>query len=76
LQLYVIDFSRYMPPQPPDKTKPRGAFLYELLRPELVSMSPVPLSPDSFSNMQPLGQAEARKVEFVCFYRIMSLGAT
>ncbi len=26
-KFYVLDFSRYMPPQPPDKSRPRGAFL-------------------------------------------------
>jgi hypothetical protein len=38
-----------MPPQPPSGKW--GGTLYELLRPELVRLSAVPLSPDAFSNM-------------------------
>lgn len=49
LQFYVLDFARYMPPQPPSGKW--GGSLYELLRPELVKQSPVPLSPDAFSPM-------------------------
>ncbi len=48
-KFYVLDFARYMPPQPPSGKW--GGSLYELLRPELVRQSPVPLSPDAFSNM-------------------------
>jgi hypothetical protein len=48
-KFYVLDFARYMPPQPPSGKW--GASLYELLRPELVASSPVPLSPDAFSTM-------------------------
>lgn len=66
-KFYVLDFSRYMPPQPIQKGKPRGSFLYELLRPELVAQSPVPLSPDGFSSMQIEGQAEARQDIRACF---------
>jgi hypothetical protein len=56
VKFYVLDFARYMPPQPPSGKW--GGSLYELLRPELVKQSPVPLSPDAFS---PMGHAEDMK---------------
>jgi Clustered mitochondria len=47
---YVLDFSRFMPPEAPFGV-PRGdrGIFYRLLRPEFVSRSPMPLNPDSFS---------------------------
>ncbi len=72
-KLYAVDFSRYMPPQPPEKGKPRGAFLYELLRPELVRQSPVPLSPDAFSGMQREGVKESRQAIRDCYATLQSV---
>jgi hypothetical protein len=45
---YLLDFARYMPPEPPVKHL-RGCILYRLLRPELVKKFGKPLSADSFS---------------------------
>lgn len=66
-KFYVIDFSRFMPCQPVDKTSARGSFLHKLLRPELVSMSPVPLSPDAYSSMQREGGVECRRAVQQCY---------
>lgn len=53
----MLDFARYMPPQPPSGKW--GGTLYELLRPELVRRSPVPLSPDAFSSFGHPSDAKA-----------------
>ena len=49
-RFYVLDFARYMPPQPPDVKDPIKS-LYQLLRPEFVAKWKCPLSPDAFSRM-------------------------
>lgn len=45
---YLIDFARVFPPETPESGT-KGAFLYRLLRPELVVRNGVALSSDSFS---------------------------
>ena len=47
-RLYVVDLARLFPPESPSRDKP-GAFLYQLLRPELVSRFRCPLSSDAFT---------------------------
>jgi hypothetical protein len=51
-RFYLLDFARYMPPEPPSAP---GSILYKLLRPELVrqfgSAFNKPLSPDAFSSI-------------------------
>lgn len=46
---YLLDASRVFPSEPVTKSSPKGAFLYRLLRPELLARSPVKLSADAFS---------------------------
>jgi hypothetical protein len=45
---YLLDFARYMPPEPPS-SEVKGSILFRLLRPELVRRFGKPLSPDAFS---------------------------
>jgi len=45
---YLLDFSRTMPPCPPDPTLP-SSHLFRLFRSEFVAKYPVPLCPDGFS---------------------------
>ncbi|ELR22629.1 uncharacterized protein ACA1_010190, partial [Acanthamoeba castellanii str. Neff] len=47
-RLYVLDFSRVLPPTTPSKGKKNG-YLYELMRPEFLKKNPKPLSSDAFS---------------------------
>ncbi|GAM27028.1 hypothetical protein SAMD00019534_102030 [Acytostelium subglobosum LB1] len=47
-RFYLLDFARLAPPEPPVN---RGAYLYRLLRLELVRKNEVPLCSDSFSPM-------------------------
>eukprot|EP01133_Synstelium_polycarpum_P003664 gene3664-4217_t len=51
---YMIDFARAFPPEYPAflKGKVGREIFYSMLRPELVTTSPVPLSPDAFSGWQ------------------------
>lgn len=49
-RIYLVDFARYCPPEPPQPGH-RGSNLYRLLRPELVKKYPKPLSSDAFSNL-------------------------
>jgi hypothetical protein len=49
---YVLDFARLFPPEaPPYRPSPgeKRAFLYRMLRPELVLSNAVPLSSDCFT---------------------------
>ncbi len=45
-RFYLVDFARYMPPEPPTE---KGSILYRLVRPELVRRFGKSLSPDAFS---------------------------
>lgn len=47
-KFYVVDVARIWPPETPNASL-QGSFLYKLLRPELVSRYPKPLSSDAFS---------------------------
>ena len=55
-RLYMLDFARYMPPEPPNKGESKS--LCHLLRPELVKKFRCPLSPDAFSRMGIEGMKE------------------
>lgn len=56
-RFYIIDTARLFPPAAPSSItrphegSPRGTHLYRLLRPELVKLNPVPLSPDAFTRV-------------------------
>lgn len=50
-EFYVVDFARVFPPEAaiPGDPKEPGRILYKLLRPELVSRYPLPLSSDALT---------------------------
>eukprot|EP01125_Pyxidicula_operculata_P017085 TRINITY_DN5945_c0_g1_i2.p1 TRINITY_DN5945_c0_g1~~TRINITY_DN5945_c0_g1_i2.p1 ORF type:complete len:1909 (-),score=399.00 TRINITY_DN5945_c0_g1_i2:471-6197(-) len=49
-RFYLLDFARVFPPEPPNENAPKGSHLFNLLRPELILQSSVPLSSDAFSS--------------------------
>ena len=53
-KIYALDAARLFPPEARSKeiSSPRGVWLYELLRPELVKKFSKPLSSDAFSSFQ------------------------
>lgn len=55
-RLYLLDFSRAMPPVTPSRSKP-NSHLFEMFRAEFVAKNPVPLCSDAYSRFT-FGQAD------------------
>ena len=76
-RFYLLDFHRTFCPQPPSPTTEtkwkntaagagKNKHLYQLLRPELIRKSPVPLSSDAYSSVSVNNKVSAARVE-KCF---------